>query len=73
MEKRKKNVWWGWLVVGVLLLLAGFRDWLAPGFLSLYNPRLYPRPTPWGGIAMEAFAGVVFIIVAIQQRIRRRA
>jgi hypothetical protein len=63
MEKRKKNVWWGWwLVVGVLLLLAGFRDWLAPGFLSLYNPRRYPRPTPWGGIAVEALGGVVIII-----------
>ena len=71
MEKRKKTGWWWWLVLGVLCAFMGFRDWLAPGFPSLYNPR-FARLTPWALIVVEWLLGAAFIIAATRKAPRRQ-
>jgi hypothetical protein len=53
----------GWLLAaGILFVLAGIRDWVAPGFLSIAG-----RHWGWLDIAVNLLAGAVFIVVAVQK------
>lgn len=71
MTKRGKDRWWPWLAVGVAFVLVGVRDWLAPGFLSLYNHSSHQdlRST----IAVEMLVGAFLIAAAIWKRKRGQA
>jgi hypothetical protein len=37
--KKVGRQFWGLLAAGLILVFAGFRDWLAPGFLSIAGHR----------------------------------
>jgi hypothetical protein len=51
------------LAAGILLVFAGVRDWLAPGFLSMAGRYHSSR----FDIAFLLVSGLVFIITAIQK------
>lgn len=61
--KRRNESWW-LLVAGLLLIFAGIRDWVAPGFLSITG-------RAHGDIALNLLLGVVFVAAAWQKGLRR--
>ncbi len=67
MENRGRRFWWT-LVAGVLFLLAGLRDWLAPGFFSISG-----RHSSRLDIAFSFVAAALFITAALQKAVRRKA
>jgi hypothetical protein len=59
----------GWLLAaGILFMLAGIRDWAAPGLLSIAG-----RHWGWLDIAVNLLAGVLFIAVAVRKSGRQEA
>ena len=61
--KHKNIAVWGFLLAGVLALIAGLRDLFAPGFFSM-SPRV-PSDTD---IIMQFVVAVTFFAVAVLSR-----
>ena len=61
MAIRSQSAWL--LAAGVLSLLAGIRDWIAPGFFSI--SRHHHSDTI--DITVELLAGAIFILLAIRK------
>jgi len=59
--KLKKIAVWGFVVAGVLGLIAGLRDWFAPGFFSM-SPRI---PTNADIIGQFVVAAAFFSLAAL--------
>lgn len=67
--KLKKVAVWGFLVVGVLYVIAGMRDIFAPGFLNM-SPRIAGN----GGIVVQfILAGVFFGLAALNYKMQNQA
>lgn len=59
--KHKNIAVWGFLFAGVLGVIAGLRDWFAPGFISL-SPRI---PSTGDIIGQFVAAAVLFAVAAL--------
>lgn len=55
------------LTAGALFLFAGFRDWVAPGFLSIAGR----HRASLGDVALDLAAGVLFVAAALRTMVQR--
>jgi uncharacterized membrane protein HdeD (DUF308 family) len=64
--KLKKIAFWGFLLAGVLYVIAGLRDIFAPGFFNM-SPHIPSK----GDIAMQfILAGVFFAMAALYHKMK---
>lgn len=64
---KHKAVTWLFLLAGLLWILAGVRDLLAPGFFNMSG-----RTVTGGSIALNFAIGIVFLIIGTSQSARIR-
>lgn len=62
---KPKIVMWLFILVGLLWILAGIRDLVAPGFFNISG-----RTVTGGSIALNFAIGIVFLIVGSSQAVR---